>query len=365
MGRQNRRNRKNTKLLFLKVFGLSLLAFGVVLICGFIFLRSIIKPPEIPLQTALALELPSVGDSAFAPAESHEEDLSLGNGLPAPEGFTDDDRKEQFYTFLIVGMDGGINTDTIMIASYDAKNQQASIIGIPRDSLVNVKRRVKKINSAYAAGTLNGGGKEGGINQLRREIKTVAGFVPDFYIAIDLEAFVEIVDAVDGVLIDVPFDMIYDDPGQNLHINIKKGERLLDGKDALKFARYRYGNNSNYTISDYQRIENQQAVIKAMLTKLTKPENLLKIPRFISIFNEYVASDIKPENMLWFAEQLNKIKGTEALSTYTMPTTGTSGPPSYYEYLDEDAIVELINNTVNPYKKDIEAKDLDIITDVK
>jgi len=65
--------------------------------------------------------------------------------------------------------------------------------------------------------------------------------------------------------------------------------------------------------------------------------------------------------MLWFAGQLNRIKGTEALSTYIMPTNGTSGLPMYYEYLDENEIVDLINRTINPFKKDISVRDLDII----
>jgi anionic cell wall polymer biosynthesis LytR-Cps2A-Psr (LCP) family protein len=88
--------------------------------------------------------------------------LLLGN-LPSPEGFTDDDRKELFYTFLLIGLDGGVNTDTIMVASYDAVKMEGNVISIPRDSLENVQRRVRKINAAYPAGTLFGGGRDGGI----------------------------------------------------------------------------------------------------------------------------------------------------------------------------------------------------------
>ena len=352
--------RKSKTSIFIKTLLISLFVFTALIASGWIIIRSIIKPPVIPPDVEASI--PNLDDVAFLPPEGEEEDKYIGNGLRAPEGFTADDRKEQFYTFLIVGMDEGINTDTIMVASYDAINKEANIISVPRDSLVNVKRRVKKINSAYAAGTLNDGGKAGGVEQLKRELKTIIGFVPDFYVCINLDAFVKIVDAVNGVDVDVPLDMKYDDPEQDLHIDIKQGLQHLNGEEALKFARYRKGNNSRNIIGDYERIENQQAVIKAMLVKLMNPSNIVKIPEFINIFNDNVYSDIKTENMLWFAEQLNGIKGTDALSTYTMPTNGTSGLPMYYEYLDESAIVELINKTINPYKKDIEAKDLDIIT---
>lgn len=346
---------KNRALPFIKV----LTVISILTIACVVIIKSMIKPPIIPQYSEDRIS--NYDDIAFLSPERAKEDMFIGNDLNTPEGFTIEDRKEQFYTFLIVGLDGGINTDTIMIASYDGINKKANIISISRDSMVNVKRQVKKINAAYPAGTLNGGGREGGIKQLKREVKTIIGFMPDFYVCVDLDAFVKIVDAVGGVDVNVAFDMKYDDPMQNLHTDIKKGEQLLNGENALKFARYRKGNDSQTTISDYERMENQQAIIKATLAKLLKPANILKIPEFIDIFTENVYSDIKTENMLWFAEQLNKIKGTEALSTHTMPTIGTSGLPMYYEYLDKSVIVELVNRTINPYKKDIRASHLDII----
>lgn len=345
-----------------KISFIRILAVITVLIVSFVIIaKSRIKPPTIPQGNGD--DVTNYDDIAFITPEENKDDMLIGNNLDGPEGFTMEDRKDQFYTFLILGLDKGTNTDTIMVASYDGVNKEGNVISIPRDSLVNVKRKVKKINAAYPAGILTGGvGIEGGINQLKREIKTIIGFVPDFYVGIDLDGFEKIVDAVGGIEIDVPIYMQYDDPTQNLHTDIKKGNQVLNGENALKFARYRKGNNSKNTISDYQRMENQQTVIKAILSKLLKPSNILKIPEFIQIFNDNIYSDIKAENMLWFANQLNNIRGTEALSTHTMPTTGTSGLPMYYEYLDQEGILELINDSINPYKKDIKDIHLDIIT---
>lgn len=366
--RKNKKLNKNKKLmLFLRTFLISTGVLIVIVFSGWVFLRSWIKPPDIPVQAAEdgPLLVEDGNEPAFLLPHGDEADKNIGNGLAAPERFTSSDRKDSFYTFLVVGLDVGVQTDTIMVASYDSVNKSANIIAIPRDSLVNVKRKVKKINSAYGAGFSNGGGREGGIEQLKREIKTIIGFMPDFYIMVDLNAFVKIVDAVNGVDVYVPMNMDYDDPtpGQDLHIHFSKGLQTLNGKQALEFARYRK-NNDKTSITDYQRIENQQAVIKAMLEKLLKPESILRVREFIDIFNENVYSDIKPENMLWFADELNQVRGTDALSMYTIPTTGTSGLPDYVEFLDEAGIVELVNRTINPYIKDIEAKDLDIITKV-
>ena len=371
-GRAAAPKQKNRKArLFVKTFLLTLAVCAAALVvAGGVFLATI-KPPEVPALAAAVTEstaappdatvTPVNNDPAFLPPEGNEEDKAVGGGLTAPAGFTDSDRKDSFYTFVIVGLDGGINTDTIMVASYDAANKQASIISIPRDSLVDVKRNVKKINAAYPAGTLNGGGQQGGIAQLKREIKTIIGFTPDYYVCIDLDAFVKIIDAVGGVDVDVPFAMKYDDPDQNLHIDLQAGFQHLDGLNAMGFARFRKGDNGVNTVTDYQRIDNQQTVIKAVLGKLLTPASIAKIPQFITIFSENVTTDLTAQNMLWFANQIKDIQGTDALSTYTMPTTGTSGPPSYYEYLDKPAILDLVNRTINPFTKDITGSDVDIV----
>ena len=341
----------------------------IFLSCTFIFLSIIyifissIAPPEIPVNPLIPVHSNvDINDPAFLLPEGHEADLLIGGGMFAPEGFTSEDRKELFYTFLIMGLDEGVNVDTIMVASYDGVNKKANIISIPRDSLVNVQRNVRKINAAYPAGTLRGGGRAGGIAQMQREVMTIIGFVPDFYILIDLDAFVKIIDAVGGVEIDVPFHMRYDDPFQGLHIDIAAGRQRLDGANALNFARYRMGNRGFRAISDYQRIEHQQMVVREVLNNLLQPANILRIPEFIAIFNENVHSNLTTGNMIWLASQLTEISGTEALSTYTMPTSGSLRLAFWYEILDAPAIVDLVNRTINPYIKDIELSDLDIIT---
>jgi hypothetical protein len=70
------------------------------------------------------------------------------------------------------------------------------------------------------------------------------------------------------------------------------------------------------------------------------------------------------ENMLWFAKQINDIRGTDALNMYTIPIGGSTTKGGWYATLDEAAIIELVNRTVNPYTFNIESKDLDIITAV-
>jgi LCP family protein required for cell wall assembly len=285
----------------------------------------------------------------------------LDLGGRAPEGVTNDDRKEQFFTVLILGIDDGVNNDAIMVASYDAAAWEAHLISIPRDTLVNVERRTKKINSAYSVGMRNGGGVEGGVAQVRREIKTLIGFIPDYYVVINFRAFESMIDAVGGVEVDVPYNMRYTDPRQNLSINIPRGLQTLNGSDALKFARYRLGNNGGRTISDYDRIVNQQTLMAALLERLLHPSSLAKIPEFTDIFTESVHTDLSPGNLVWFGEQLAKLRGSGALSAHTIPIAGSSGPPSWYEMINRGAALELINSTVNPFTVTIGPDDVDIL----
>ncbi|MCL1999280.1 MAG: LCP family protein [Turicibacter sp.] len=362
--RKNRRNR-NAKSLFIKAFAIAFVVFST-LVAGVVSVNTfVITPPEIPsINPGLIAASPE--DTEYERPASYdpeytEEDWLIGGGLIAPAGFTNEDRKELFYTFLIMGLDEGINVDTIMVASYDGVNAKANIISIPRDSLVNVSRRVRKINVAFPAGYLRDGGRDGGIAQMQREIMSIIGFVPDFYVLIDLEAFVKMVDAVGGIEIEVPFHMRYDDPFQDLFIDIPEGLQHMDGETALQFARFRRGNTGFRSITDYQRIENQQKVISAMLSNLIQPASILRIPEFISIFSEHVHTDISLSDMMWFASQLTIVSGLESLSTHTIPTDGTSGAPRWYEFLHGPGIVEMVNQTINPFTIDIELSDLDII----
>jgi len=248
-----------------------------------------------------------------------------------------------------------------MIVAYDAENHRGYIISIPRDTRVDFQRNRRKIVSAYLVGNLNGGGHEGGAERVKYEVSTLIGFRPDFYISINYDAFAKMIDAVGGVEIYVPFHKIYDDPWQNLHINIPAGLRTLDGVNALHFARYRMGNDRRQTITDYQRIENQQQVLAAVGRQLLTPASILRIPEFIDIFNDYVYSDLTTGELTWFATQARHIGGIDNLHLYTLPMTGTSGAPAWYELADEAGIIELVNRTVNPLVRDITASDLRVV----
>ena len=319
---------------------------------GWIIIASTVRPPEAPpIQMAVLGEW---GDS--------EHQGSSDDGLLPPILQQFEERRPNFFTFVIFGLTEGLNANTIMVAAYDADTREGFLISIPRDTRVDVQRNNRKIVAAYPVGRLGGGGHEGGVERMRYEVQTLVGFRPDFYISVDYEAFVRMVDAVGGVDIYVPFRMVYNDPYQNLHIDLRAGLQTLDGHNALLFSRYRTGTPGvSPTISDYQRIEHQQQVLSAVLRELLTPASILRIPEFISIFNTYVDSDLTAGELLWFANQARVIGGLDAFNLYTLPMIGTSGPPHWYEWAYEEGVLELVNRTVNPLVRDITADDLRIV----
>ena len=166
------------------------------------------------------------------PALIFTDGIDYGDGVRPKAG--GERKSKDFYTVLILGRDtgGGGNTDTMLLASYDVTNQKATVMSIPRDTMVNVPWDVKKINSVY---NYYGGGDKG-IKALYKEISQLVGFEPDYQVVLEWDAVGEIVDAMGGVYYDVPRNMNYDDPYQDLHIHQTKRYRKLSGSDAIGFA---------------------------------------------------------------------------------------------------------------------------------
>ena len=353
-----------TRKLFLKAFVISFVAMGCAALGAFHAMNSIVRPPDIPvIETVTIVPNPTSEPSQFGQAtQPNSPDSYTGNEdeYEIPTITIIEERRPDFFTFLLFGLDERVHANSIMVAAYNAQTRTGYIISIPRDTKVEAQRNLQKINTGYVVGTLGGGGHEGGVNQLKSEVQSLVGFRPDFYAMVDFQAFHRIIDAVGGVEIYVPFHMRNDDPYQNLHIDIRPGLQVLDGETALHFARFRESNEGFRAISDYQRIENQQLIISTMLQELLTPASLFRIPEFISIFNEYVSSDLSYGALMWFANQARHINGVDVLQMYTLPISGTSGRPHWYELADEEGVLELVNRTINPLARDMTSADLRI-----
>ena len=265
-----------------------------------------------------------------------------------------EERKEHFYTVLMAGLDdenGG--SDTNLLMALDAENGTINVVSLPRDTLLNVSWSVKKLNNAY---------HHGGISQTRAEVSRLLGIPVDYYVTVDLRAFVELVDAIDGVDFDIPVDMDYDDPEQDLHIHFEQGPRHLTGQQALEVVRWRQNNDgTGYATADIGRIGTQQAFLMAVARQTLQLSNWDKIGAMAEIFQEWVETDLKLSNLIWVGEQA-LTAGSDNIAFHTLPGDGAGWYKggSYY-VLDPEATLEMVNTYLNPYQQDLTMDDLDIL----
>lgn len=261
-------------------------------------------------------------------------------------------RKEQTYTFLLAVPDQESgNADGIMVVTYDVPNQKVGLLSIPRDTLVMKKN--PKINSSMKAG----------IDNLEEVVSDLVGFPIDYYITLDLDAFIEIVDAVGGVDFDVPVEMYYDDPAQDLHIHYQPGMQHLSGQQAMEVCRFRHNaDGTGYPLGDVQRAETAQKMMLTIAKKVMSVDSLVNINEFVGIVERNIETDLKGTDIAWFAAKALGLNLSTGVSSGTLPGDGNvtyRGTSYCYELYPEDSL-ELINKLVNPYTSALTLEDVNI-----
>lgn len=193
--------------------------------------------------------------------------------------------------------DGYKLTDSIMLVSYNPQTQQASILSIPRDTYVGKRDKNSASANYLASYKMNAVYRNGeNIEETVERVSDLTGINIDNYALVDTDAIIQIVDAIGGVVFNVPIDMDYDDPTQNLHIHLKAGEQLITGEKAEQLLRFRHNNDGTsypeeYGDNDLGRMKTQREFIKTTLKQLVKFENVTK---FLDVFN-IVFSNIKTD----------------------------------------------------------------------
>ena len=269
-------------------------------------------------------------------------------------------RDKEKYTFLLLGTDDGNgNTDVIMLATLDtssARGYSLNVVNIPRDTLVNVSWTPKLANTIYSVMKKNGT-EEDEMAGVREKFATISGYEVDFFVVVDLKAFVALVDAVGGIYFDVPRSMKYSDPAQNLYIDVAKGPQTLDGKKALQLVRFR-----SYSSADIGRIEMTQQFLMAAAKQILENKSSIKITSMANIFLNYVKTDLNLDNVIWFAQELFKLDA-ENISFDTIPAnTNDSVNGRSYVTIYVKEWLELINEKLNPFSVPITLDNVSIYT---
>jgi polyisoprenyl-teichoic acid--peptidoglycan teichoic acid transferase len=197
---------------------------------------------------------------------------------------------------LLVGLDGGEDAqgdgvqraDTLMLARLDPDTGEVRLLSIPRDLYVEdigPEGEADRINSAYAYG---------GVAATVEAVEELAGVSVDHHVVADFEGFEEVVDALGGVEVHVEQDYL-------AHRSIPAGENVLDGKEALLYARYR-----KTPEGDLDRIQRQQQLLGALRSQMLSWESIGNGPGIVRSLDEHVETDMRVSQMVPLGRALAK-----------------------------------------------------------
>lgn len=271
------------------------------------------------------------------------------------------------FKILLLGVSTDITarlTDTIMVASYNPKTQKASLLSIPRDTYVGKDKTnpsaSDKINSLYqkdAQKTLDA-------------VNSITGLDLKYYMVVDMDVMVDLVDEIGGVEFNVPIDMDYDDPTQNLHIHLKAGLQTINGQEAEYLLRFRKNSDgtsypTEYGDNDYGRMRTQREFIKEAVKQTIVPKNLVKIKSLIDIIYKNIDTNIDVDTIkdyLPYAVEFN----TDNLQTATLPGESVKLQDIIWVFVhnkkETDALVQQLffENTAEQTTTGEEAEEIDV-----
>ena len=267
---------------------------------------------------------------------THKNGGGLSGMLATVVGHDENTRKNlpEFKVLLLgVSTDLGDNapTDTIMVASYNPNTQKANLLSIPRDTFVgknqNKATPSDKINSLYSIST----------DKILQAVNDLTGLDIQYYAVVKTEAFIELVDAIGGVNFYVPKTMKYDDPTQNLHIDLTEGDQLLDGDKAEQLLRYRHDNwdpktqsyptySEEYGNNDTGRMRTQREFLMAVMQQTLKPENIFKLGQILDIAGRNLETNLDFNYLKDYIPYAVEFS-TENMSTEVVPGVNDQLPP--------------------------------------
>lgn len=210
-----------------------------------------------------------------------------------------------------VGHEGPYLTDTIMLASVKPSTGQIALISIPRDLAVPVPDYGwRKINTANAYGEAREAGSGGEL--VRGVLADLLDFPIPYYVRIDFDGFVKLIDDVGGI--DVYVERGFVDPayptGQNGEVRtltFLAGWQHLDGNRALEFARSRHGSQGEG--SDFARARRQQKIIEAVKERIFSL-GTLRSPQKISAVLDALERHVRMNFSPWELLSLARLAGT-------------------------------------------------------
>lgn len=287
-------------------------------------------------------------------------------------GKTPDERKNQEekkesenkYNFLVMGHDRAANlTDVMMIVSFDVKEKSLALLQLPRDTYFEADDySYHKINGLYNY-FINQAKKDDAKDAELEGCARTAKYLSEnldikihYSAVMDLDGFGSIVDAIGGVYMYVPYSMYYNDPSQNLYINIDKGYCTLDGNTAEQFVRFRSG----YVEADLARQDAQKMFMTAFIENVKKNISFSNVDDIAKAILDSVKTDMKLADIVSFGTALLSTD-LENINMMSLPGEAvySNNDGAWYFVMNKAAVVGLMEKYYNVFEKAVDDKSLD------
>lgn len=223
--------------------------------------------------------------------------------------------------------DSNSRSDALLLATLNPKKKSIKLVSIPRDSYVYIPEvgYRDKIGHAHAFG---------GTRAAIETVEQMFDDLPiDYYVKMNFNAFIEIVDALGGIEAEVPYERIEKDENDKNTIHLKPGLQELDGRHALALARTRKLD------SDLERGKRQQMIIQAMIKKATTASAITKYGDVIDAVGDNMKTDMKYKEMLSFLEYIKG--GMPQIETISLTGDDDWSTGTYYYKLDDKDLEEV------------------------
>lgn len=233
---------------------------------------------------------------------------------------------------LVLGVDDvyGHRSDTIMVLHIDPENKAASVVSIPRDTIVTIPGRgLDKVNHAFAYG---------GVDLSRRTAEEFLRVSIPYYIIVNLAGIENLIDQIGGVTVDVEKRMYYADYAGDLFIDLQPGVQKLSGRQAMGYLRFRHSDN------DFGRIGRQQKFLRSIASELTKRENVLKSPGIFLSLLSCVETNLNSREILGLSLAMRGANELSRVNMATIPGTDFMVDGIYYWKPDAAGVQNIVNS---------------------
>lgn len=326
----------------------------IVLIALFAVLLAIVAGAVTFLRTYR----PSLDTNGPPFVDGHDDSANTGDDEQSGDVYI---RDTESVNFLVAGRDKDAwNTDVMMLVNFNMREGSVNVLQIPRDTYVETDGVRGRLNTMMKTKRQEAYNKDKSLSSEALMREGMKGLVEsleknlcvqiDGYAIVNLEGFRNIINVIGGVYMDVPFDMVYHDPYQDLNIELPKGPRVLSGAEAEMFVRFRSG----FVQGDIGRVNAQKIFLTALFKQLKNNLTVTTVPALAEQLFKYVVTDVSFADAVIYAKELLSVN-MENISMVTLPGSDarSSSTGAWYYIMHRADTLTVINEYFNVYDKPV------------